>query len=395
MLNDWISKSKAEFQVFPVRDSNAFGPPAAWKKCSAYYFTGLKYRMLVCPCVFAADELLIERPGLYLKTQLPLGGLVCFPTPPEAYGTNNFHDDLDWMVDSYLFKFNSTRPPSYIKSGPRYYVDYAHRITNHGPNVFDNTRVIAEEKTKAQLDFINQIHSTELFNIISSNPEEIKAINYAETSLIDEVCNHMELLTESLKYTEAIAKDEPEILNRSSLTCGYEPITCSKQYNRVVLSFYMAAMKEPVPNSFGSYIGMYKNFYNVLEYLMEGEGEPYLKNVLKNRISLDNLKDIIRRLKSSAPPQSLLLSILNNGETLSSNCDLPPLSENDSDLAEKIAHRLYTKRNAALHSKKTFKGKPNDYNIKPGPNESSQLYTDIAIIRPIAEMIVESLDPNE
>ncbi len=55
----------AAIHVFSVRDSDTFGGPTTWKKRQAYYFTGLEYRMLICPVVFTEDEWLIQRPGLY------------------------------------------------------------------------------------------------------------------------------------------------------------------------------------------------------------------------------------------------------------------------------------------------------------------------------------------
>ena len=395
ILNWWPLEEGDAINVFPIRNSDAFGPPVTWQEQPAYYFIGLEHRMLICPCLFASDELLLERPGLYLKTNLPLGGIVYFEKLPHEHNSNNFLDDLNWMVDSYLFKFNSSHPPISFQSGPRYYVDYANGIPNHGPTVFDNARVIARSAVRDHLAVVMERHSAELFNFVSSHQKDIMAINYAETSLIEEVCTHKDFMSESLKYVRAISTDNPQILGTSTLTKGWKTIICLKKYNRTVLSFYMAAMKEPLPNSPGAYIGMYKNLYNVLEYLMAGEGESHLKNILEKKVGLDKLQQIIRNLKLSAHAQSSLLSILNNGERLSPNFVFPPLSENDTSLAEKIAERLYKKRNAALHSKKTFRGGPVDYNISPGLSEFSQLETDLAIIKPVAEIIIEALDPKE
>ena len=383
-------------QVFPIRDSNTFGPPSSWKKQSAYYFTGLAYRMLICPTVFASDELLLTRPPLYLKANLPICALIHFPELPVNHNHNDFLDDLDWMVNSYLFKFNSTRPPFFVGHSPRCYVDYANNPPYHGPFVFDSSRVIASPEARDELDLINRKYSNELINVISSQTDKIQIANYAETTLHDEICSHENLLKESLLYCEAISQVNPTLLERSVLTKGWEHISCSKKYNRVVLSFYMAAIKEPFPNVPGSYIGMYKNFYNVLEYLMEAEGEAKLTDVLMNNrvVGIEKLKQIVLKLKSCLSPQSHLLDVLKNGERLSTSCTLPPVSENDQNLAATIAHRLYEKRNAVIHSKKTHRGAVK-INVKPGPDESFLLEADLAIIRPIAEMIVEELDPDE
>ena len=395
ILNYWELPNGAGINVFPIRDSHTFGPPSTWRRWRAYYFTGLEYRMLICPFLSAADERLLQRPGVYLKTNLPLGGVVYFPNLPAEHNEHNFLDDLDWMVDSYLFKFHATSSASHNEAAPRYYVDYANGLPSHGPNIFDDARVIATREARNALDLLSHRYTAELINFIESNPNAIGVANYAETSLLEEVCTHKDLLMETFKYLDVVAKDNPRLLAESRLTCGWEHVQCSKKYNRVVLSFYLAAIKEPFPNSPGSCIGMFKNLYNVLEFLMEGEGEARLCTVLHDRVGTDRLKAILNNIKASAHPQSSLLQDLNYGQCLSPNRVLSPLSENDPDLANKIAKRLYDTRNAVLHSKKTFRGSPVENNVRPGQQESFRLETDLAIIRPIAEFIVEDLDPDE
>lgn len=385
----------AAIHVFSIRDSDTFGGSATWRKRQAYYFTGLEYRMLICPAVFAEDESLIQRPGLYLKTNTPIAGLVYFPRLPDNANHKDFLDNLAWMADSYLFKYNASRPTSHSESAPRYYVDYANSLPIHGPHIFDDARVFATQEGKQAIDLLNLRYCTELTEFIASHPDQIGVPNYAETSLLEEVCSHSDFLAQSLIYAEALATDNPQLLSASKLTHGREQITCDKMYNRVVMSFYLAAIKEQFPNSPGSYIGMYKNLYNVLEYLMQGEGSEPLCEVLRERVGTERLRAVILEIKDTAHEQSCILSDLNHGERLSSNKFLPPISENDPCIAYRIAERLYTKRNAVIHSKKTFRGQPVDYNIAPGPDEGFQLNTDLAIIRPIAEIIVEELDVNE
>ena len=165
--------------------------------------------MLVCPFIAAADELLLQRPGLYLKTNLPLGGVVYLPKLPDKRNSNDFLDLLDWMVDSYLFKYNATRPPSHTRSAPRLYVDYANGRPSHGPAVFDDAFVIATPGARDSLDLLSHRYSAELTDFITSHPNEISTINYAETSLLEEVCTHNDFLAESLNYVEAVAKAKP------------------------------------------------------------------------------------------------------------------------------------------------------------------------------------------
>lgn len=123
ILNYKLLPNGAAINIFPISDSDVFNQHADWKDLKAYYFTGLDFRMLICPFRFATDEPLLQRPGLYLKSTLPIGGIVYFPQLPKNYNENNFLDDLAWMVDSYLFRFNASRIPLHNKPLPRLYVD--------------------------------------------------------------------------------------------------------------------------------------------------------------------------------------------------------------------------------------------------------------------------------
>lgn len=384
----------ASINLFPICDSNIFQQWSNWKKRQAYFFTGLDYPMLVCPFPFTYDEELIERPGLYLKTNVPLGGILYFSHLPEHYNRNDFLEDTAWIVDSYLFKLNSDFDPISQISSSRFYVDYANNRPNHGPEIFDNARIFASNGIKSKIDLLHKQYSKQLLEILASNPNEINVCNYKETSLVDELCTQNELINESKNYLQALIYNNPDILENSRFTNSFKHIKTSKKYNRIILSFYFTYVKEAFPNSPGSYIGMFKNLYNILEYLMEGEGKNNLKLVLERYIGAERLKQIVKKIKESAPSQSVVFNHVTQGERLSANVSLPPLSETDDDLAEKISDRLYTKRNAALHSKKTFRNDPVEYSISPGNKESFKLETDIAIIKSIAEIIVEEISPT-
>ncbi len=119
-----------------------------------------------------------------------------------------------------------------------------------------------------------------------------------------------------------------------------------------------------------------------------------LEEVLEVRVGQDQLKQIMLSLKLSTGPNSGLISTFTYGEKLSNGDFLDPISETDTDLVSKVANRLYKKRCAALHSKKTRKRKP-EHNINPSQNESFGLEADLAIMSPIAEFLVENADPDE
>lgn len=106
ILNYRKLEDGAAINLFPVNNSNIFTQSMNWKKRKAYFFTGLDYPMLLCPFPFTYDEILIERPGVHFKTNLPLGGVLYFQNLPEYYNRNDFLEDTAWTVDSYLFKLN-------------------------------------------------------------------------------------------------------------------------------------------------------------------------------------------------------------------------------------------------------------------------------------------------
>ena len=394
IINYWRLPDGSAVNVLPISDSNLFRCHSDWKERRSYYFSGLEYRMLIAPCLLSADELLLQRPGLYLKTHLSLGGIVYFPSMPSSYNESQFNDKVSWIADSYLFKFNSTRAPSKVPT-PRLYLDYANNHPCHGPYVFDSTRVYADQIAKNRINLLNKKYTDDLLSFIVSHPDSIKITNYGQTTLVEEVCSHENFRSETERYIEALRNQDLSQLSKSSLTNGFEIIDCGKLYNRILLSFYLSAIKENFPNSPGSYIGMFKSLYNVLEYFMECDGIMALKSVLDERLGCTRLMAMISGIKLSTSPHGTIYNIITNGERISSTKTLQPLSETDSNLVEKIAERLYFKRNAALHSKRTYRSQPIDYHIRPGPQEGFRLEADIEIIRRIAEAIIEDADPYE
>lgn len=293
------------------------------------------------------------------------------------------------------FQIKHFYTPSPLISSSRFYVDYTNGRPDHGPNIFDNARIFATDNIKNKIDLLHKQYSEQLLEILGSAPNEINVCNYKETSLLDEICTQKELISESNNYLQSIITNNPDLLESSRFTNGFKHITTSKKYNKTILSFYFAFIKESFPNSPGSYIGMFKNLYNILEYLMEGEGQSHLQDVLDRYIGSERLKNIILKIKESNSPQSAVFKNITKGERFSSNRTLPPLSETDDNIVEKISDRLHKKRNAALHSKKTHRAVPVDYNIRPGIKESFQLETDITVIKPIAEIIIEETLPDE
>lgn len=353
ILNYWQLTNDAAINIFPIGDSNAFSDGSGWREHRAYYFTGLEYRMLICPTIFATDELLIQRPSHYLKIKLPLGAVIYFPTIPPNPNHGHFLDDLGWMVDSYLFRFNASRQLDLKASAPRLYVDYANSIPNHGPFIFDNARVVATPRATDAINALNTEYSKAMSSFITSRSSEIHIANYAQTTLLEEFCSHMQLGVESHKYIQAIADDTPHELDSSELTNGFEHIHCTKKFNRSVLSFYLAAIKEPFPNSPGSYIGMFKNLYNVLEYLMEGEGEPSLCAVLQERVGTDRLKTILHGIKTSSHPQSTVLDRIVHGEKLSLTV-LCPRSPKTITILLQNWQSGYTRNETPLYTRKNI-----------------------------------------
>lgn len=385
----------AAINVFPIADSHLFSVHSDWKEQSAYYFTGLEYRMLVCPSIWSQCELLLERPGLYLKTNIPLGGMVYLPQKPANFNHSDCAHDLEWMVESYLFKFNSLPSRSYDwLSRRRLYIDRAGGRSALGLGIFDHSRLVARGETRDAIELLNQRYADELFALVASRPDQIQVGNYAQTSLTDEVCTHTDFLSESMVYLRALRNDDLETISHSRLTATCENVTCSRKYNRSLLSFYLTAIREPHPNEHGAYIALFKNFYNILEYFMEGEGQGCLTAVLDKHVGTDRLQAIVADIEKYYPPESTQVFGLTHGKRISTNVPLPTISSADKDIAQKVGYRLYKTRNAVLHSKKTYQQQAVLDSIKPGPNEASQLDTDLALIRPIAELILEEADPD-
>jgi hypothetical protein len=272
----------------------------------------------------------------------------------------------------------------------RLFVDYANNHPTHGVTVFDEARVCASRDAKNRIEFINGKHSMDLICFIRSNPESIKITNYAQTSLLEETCTHADFSLQSNLYLEFLVRQEVEIINQSNLTSGVVNIDCRKRYHRTLLSFYLAAIATKSP------IVIFKNLYNIVEYFMEKDGQESLEKVLNDKVGAASLAGIIGEIKTMYGPQTLILSVLINGEMISADAQLEPLSESDQELVRLVSKRLYFKRNAALHSKKEHKGKPVQYQVHPGSyHESNGFVLDIELLTKISELIIDRTDLME
>jgi len=227
IYNFQLLNNNEAIELLPIKNSNWGKIRWSWIRQKAYFFTGLTYPMLVCPFPLTYDEMLVERPGIYFKTNLPLGGMFYFSQlseqlPDLSTGINiNFLKELVWIADSYLFKLNSITP---LSSSPRLYVDYSNNHPNRGQYFYDNARILAKEEIKQKIDSLHGGYTEQLRKLITSNPGEIEVCNYNETSLIDEICTHSEIIEESLNYLKSLINNDPNLLDKSRLTKGFEHI---------------------------------------------------------------------------------------------------------------------------------------------------------------------------
>lgn len=401
-----LSKTLPALNIFPVLQTNRFSNPD-FRHQTAYWLTGLANRALISPNYFAQDPPLLTRQTFYLKSSLPLGLLSYIESanPPadlrlteiEYLQTQNLQEELLREANSYLFILNKTL---HDKSGwqftcPRFVINVADNIPHHGENIFDDSRVQATTQAKDAISKVQQETESKITELLNTQlNDQIVISNYAETNLTNELCSRKALEEETFDiFVPALQSDNLNSITSqpSSLVTNVRHIQVSKQTHPVLTSFYLAALKEPVPNVPGAYINQFKNLYNVLEYFMPDDGRPELprlQEVIEKKVGKGNLARITGTFKKNFAPESLVGAPFYREEDFF-GMTMKKLVPSQRSLSADIAERIYTKRNAAIHSKKTRRGRPS-ISISPSLANELNLDFEITLLRVMAEHVISN-----
>lgn len=369
------------------------------RQLRAYWFTGLEHRALISPNYFASRQELLTRPPFYIKTNLAYGALLYIDSYPkknddtpgfEYHRTLAFSDDLEWEMNSYLFALavqlnKNENGHSFL---PRYVINQVNNIPYHGPSLHDHSTVVASPFIQNQLNSLHLKHISEVRKVIKKYaPSHIDIVNNAQTSLGEEMTTYEEFIRETLEvYISALAADTPNEINGSQLVGGLEVVKCSQLFNQNLLSFYMTALRSHTMNTWGSNLALFKNLYNILEYYMEEESLTGLQKVINKKVGKGNLAKMLKQIKMNFNVSTYPGRAVRVDEDFFGIKILPRALPSSDTIIEDIADRLYTKRNAVMHSKKTFKGSIAP-SIRPSRQES-MLDFEIILLRAMTEHII-------
>lgn len=391
------SSTLPALSIFAVNRSQGF-THFDRRELKAYWLKGLSHRFLLSPNYYASPNALLTRSPLYIKSTLPLGAMGyidSFPPPTaglsgeDYYRTVAFADELEWELDSYLFALarHINEQENWHTYLPRYVINQANDIPYHGPTLFDDCRVMATPYASSMVEALHGRYVASLeAQLQQLTPSQISITNNAQTTLAEEICTHAAFVAETHNiFIPALANDDPQLVNRSRLTSGVEVVECPRLYHPVLLSFYLAGVRSHGMNTAGTRLAEFKNYYNVLEYYMAADGETELQCVIEKKIGKGNLGHMITRIRQSFDSHTYVaMPTLRDEESFGTT--LPKLVPSRRSFSADVAHRIYVKRNAVMHSKKTFKGRPST-SINPSRKETS-LEFEVVLLRAMAEHII-------
>lgn len=368
------------------------------KQLKAYWLQGLSHRALLSPNYYASTSALLTRQAYYIKSSLPLGVMSYIDNfPPSSsglsgedyYRTVAFTDDLAWEMNSYLFELtrcinDEENQHTFL---PRYVVNQANNIPYHGEHLKDDCRVMVTPQAVGTIEGIHREYVKNLDEILKQlHPAHIDISNNGQTSLSEEICTHEEFVSETNDiFLKALIDNNPELVKSSQLVGGVDVIECPRLYHPVLLSFYLAALRSHGLNTEGTRLGEFKNYYNVLEFYMISDGQGELQRVIEKKVGKGNLSKIVSRIKKSFDQQTVIAQPFYKEEDFYGQ-RLVKIIPSSRSLSVDIAERLYTKRNAVMHSKKMRNGSLST-SINPSIKETT-IEFEVALLRAIAEHVI-------
>lgn len=165
-----------------------------------------------------------------------------------------------------------------------------------------------------------------------------------------------------------------------------ERVSATRQYNPILLGYFFGALKEDTP--LRSFVG----FYNVLEYYFE-EAPRLISQTATTE--LEQLKSVVLWLASEAEVGAALDALSSTDQArvaaplkTSSGIDIAPYDRSAASLREELARWFYAIRCAAVHSKKTRKGRATP-TFQPYSLEAQALAPAIPLLRWLAVRCIE------
>ena len=382
-------------------------------------FTGLSHPIVIHPTVHG--EPLLTAQAFYYLDQLESVAHVRYeghPLPP---------DQLDYLVDNYIFEYSKRHPQSRLTSrvsSSRYWEDdpsdfylwsdgqLTERLAIDSLND-KSVMSIAPADPEDGVDlsdwdiartYVNDAFQEYQMQLAQAIRKKVRLVK-APSALQDGYMGYLRVIKpgyglvdfgqatrlESLSFddVENVGATVPlgESISPNALhDLPVERVSATKQYNPVLLGYFFGALKEDTP--LRSFVG----FYNVLEYYFE-EVPLLLSRVAATE--LEQLKLVVQWLVSDAEVGAALGTLSAADQTklaaplkTSSGVDIAPLDRSAANLREELARWLYAIRCAVVHSKKTRKGRPTP-TFQPYSIQAQGLAPSIPLLRWLSVLCIE------
>jgi hypothetical protein len=395
------------------------------------FFTGLRFPMVITPSLLG--EPILTAHAFYFLEQLECVARVQFESPddmPSAESEEELMRKLEYVIDNYLFAYSKIHPDSKITSkisefifwrnDPCYhYFEYDWRMTEC--LVLDT---LNDESIKLCRDDKHEVNDSWedwcLFNcyFLPIHEEYRKSLEEAmKGTVFVRTQRHVSLGTgeaqlpiiktrskplslEQVRMFEVVRPRESRIggsyyqvsrgfASASNFKVHQEELVITSYQDPSLLSYYFCALRDHAP------VSQFKNFYNVLEYFFEDapnilgitarrESEQ-LEAVIRCTVRASDLNTAIEAIGSESQNRVRRPRLTSSGETI------PPLDLSASDIIKAYSNRLYSIRNACIHSKRIRRGRA-EARITPATEDEHIVADELPLLRWIAAQCLENED---
>lgn len=389
-------------------------------------FKGLSFPIIIVPSLLGEPILTVQ--PFYFIENLDAVARVRFENKEEmdkALADNEIDVVVEYNLDNYLFEYSKKYPDSKITTKIDKYVFWKNDLENPY-HLYDKTYseflcldVLNDESIieckdqesgerfydwcliKNFADSIFDEYLEKMKNVLKKNifvrTKDNEALGTGEFHL-PIVRTNSPLLTyyqaqmfEVVDVRDIKEKNDYYIINRgipssSDFSIKQEIIETSSYYDKELLSYYFSALKDLSP------LSQFRNYYNVIEFFFEEAPKILLMPAKFEYQMIEAVfkwaiepSDMLSKLKSL--PSHIYHNIVTDQKTSSGEV-VKGLNVDAQDLLKEVSNRVYTIRNACMHSKKTRKGKPTPRYV-PYTKEENILRHETVLLQWIAIKIIE------
>ncbi len=389
-------------------------------------FRGLEFPIVITPSLLG-EPLLTAQPFYFLE-DLDCVARIRFEKNsdlPETSSNVEFEQFIETLLDNYLFEYVKKYPDSKITSKitefsywkndlnyPYFMYDKMHTDCLVLDTLNDESIIECRDSETGDIYYdwclVNNYSGSMLEKYIKdlksifTKKAHIKVKNNRALGTGEYTLPIIKVNSPLLTYHQAVmfevisARNFKEgndfyKVNRGMISDEYfqipqEVVEVSSYHDRELLSYFFVALRDHSP------LTQFRNFYNVIEYFFEEAPQilsmpskfeyQMIEAVFKWAISPEEMISKINKL-----PVKTLNAITSEQKTTSGEA-IPGLNLNSDDILKEVSGRIYSIRNACMHSKKTRRGIPTPRFV-PTTDEENILRNELQLIQWISTKVIE------